>query len=52
MYFVFFNIDYESYYNIIIFRGGIAMSDYELLTIVLMFLGIVVSLLMAYINSK
>ncbi|EOS32888.1 hypothetical protein C804_02512 [Lachnospiraceae bacterium A4] len=28
------------------------MSDYELLTVVLMILGIIVSILIAYINTK
>ncbi len=31
-------------------KGGLLMSDYELLTVVLMILGIIVSILIAYIN--
>ncbi len=31
-------------------KGGLLMSDYELLTVVLMILGIIVSMLISYIN--
>ena len=33
-------------------KEGLLMSDYELLTVVLMILGIIVSILIAYINTK